>query len=120
VVAVLQEVEAGVAFLKQSLGRCHIHREGLRLRLVPSDLPSFLDDIAAADLDQCLPDVLDRLAVGFLPEFGGQGRSEVGFGQEHAATVGSLRGKFRPAFGDADGAVGVLAVRPLEEHGLDL
>jgi len=57
--------------------------------------------------------------VGLLPEFGGEGCLQVGFRHGHAAAVGSCRGKFRPALGDGDGAVGVLAVRPLNEHGLD-
>ena len=116
----LQQIEADVAFLKQALGCCHIHRKEFGLRLVPADLSGLLDDIVAADLDQCLPDTLDRLAMWFLSKFGGQGRLQVGLGHEHAAAVGSLRGKFRPALGDTDRAVGVLAIRTFDEHGLEL
>ena len=73
VVATLREIEADVALLKQLFGGLNIHREEFGFDLVPANLSGLLDDIVAADFQQCLPDPLDSLAMWLLSELGRQG-----------------------------------------------
>ena len=51
VVAVLEEIEADIAFLKQPFGCPHIHCEKFGFGLVPANLSGLREDIVGANLD---------------------------------------------------------------------
>ncbi|MBX0296947.1 hypothetical protein EGH23_18880 [Halomicroarcula sp. F27] len=105
--------------LDQAYGGLGVHRQQISLRLVSTDLACLFYKIVATNLDQLLPNTHDRLTMRFFAKFGGQRGLHVVLGEEDAAPVSSFGGELWPALGDADRSVGVLAVRPLDEHGLN-